>query len=135
MEIETLNTRTSLIKNKQAFNLSSFTVNLPTLIENMKHNHSWLKGDLISMILLNRTDKQILLTALHERTEVNFFKSKDSITFQIIEGKLKFYTRKESGILNKGQLLTLLENTEYNLTTIEETVLLLTIETGLLKTY
>ena len=85
------------------------------------------------MILLKSPDKQIVLTALHEGTEINSFQSNDSITFQIIEGKLKFQTRKESVTLNKGQLLTLHENIKYSLTTSEETVFLLTIANSTLK--
>jgi len=48
-------------------------------------------------------------------------------------GKIKVRTRKESAILEKGQLLTLYENTKYKLTTSEETVFLLTIAYGILQ--
>jgi hypothetical protein len=133
MEIETLNINPPILKGKLTRKLSNFTFDLPATIENMKHSHSWVKGELISMILLNRPDKQILLTAMHERTEVNSFQSKDSITFQIIEGKLMFHSLKESVILKKGQLLTLNEKVEYSLIILEETVILLTISNGALK--
>ena len=82
------------------------------------------------MILLNSRDKQLLLTALHEGTEIESFQSNDSITFQIIEGKLSFHTRKESVTLDTGQLLTLREKIRYRLTSREETVFLLTIANG-----
>jgi quercetin dioxygenase-like cupin family protein len=127
MEIETLNTKPSFRKDNRSLNPSLLTFDLPTLIENMKHSHTWAKGELNAMILLKSPHKQIVLTALHEGTEISSFQSNDSITFQIIEGKLKFHTRKESVTLDKGQLLTLHENIKYNLITREETVLLLTI--------
>jgi len=44
-----------------------------------------------------------------------------------------FHTRKESVTLDKGQLLTLHENIKYSLTSKEETVLLLTIASGVLQ--
>jgi len=100
---------------------------LPTLVEKMKVNQSWANGELNSMILLKTPDKQIMLTALHDRTEIQSFQSNESITFQIIEGKLTFRTPKESVTLDEGQLLTLHENVKYSLTTEEETVFLLTI--------
>jgi quercetin dioxygenase-like cupin family protein len=106
---------------------STLSYDLPALIEKMKHSNSWAKGELNAMILLKSPDKQIVLTALHEGTEITSFQSNDSITFQIIEGKLKFHTRKESLTLDKGQLLTLHENIKYSLTSREETVFLLTI--------
>ena len=109
------------------------TFDLPTLIEKMKQSQSWAKGELNAMILLKNPDKQIVLTALHEGTEIQSFQSNDSITFQIIEGKVKLHTPKESVLLDQGQLLTLHENIKYSLTTNEESVLLLTIANNTLQ--
>ena len=127
MEIETLKTETPFSKESGSHNPSLFTYDLPALVTNLKHSNSWLKGELNAMILLNSPGKQILLTALHKGTEITSFQSDDSITLQIIEGKLRFHTRKESVNLDTGQLLTLHENIKYSLTTREETVFLLTI--------
>jgi quercetin dioxygenase-like cupin family protein len=106
---------------------------LPTLIGKLKQSHNWAKGELNATILLKRPDKQVVLTALHKGTEISSFQSNDSITFQIIEGKLKFHTRKRSVILDKGQLLTLHENINYRLISGEDTVFLLTIANGALS--
>jgi quercetin dioxygenase-like cupin family protein len=133
MEIETLNTKAPFSKDGRSFNSSLLSFDLSALIENMKHSYSWAKGELNAMILLKSPDKQIVLTALHENTEVNSFQSDDSITFQIIEGKLKLHVRKESITIDKGQLLTLHENIKYSLTAVEETVFLLTIAKGTFK--
>ena len=127
METETLKTKTTLPKDKRSRNVSLLTFDLPTLIEKMKHNHTWEKGELNAMVLLKSPDKRIVLTALHEGTEINSFQSNDSITFQIIEGKLKFHTQKESVTLDRGHLLTMHEKIKYRLTSNEETVFLLTI--------
>ena len=86
-----------------------------------------MKWELDSKILVNRPDKQIVLTTIHEDTEINFFQFNDSVTFYVIDGKLKLNVRKESIILNEGQLFTLHENINCSLTTVEETVFLLTI--------
>jgi quercetin dioxygenase-like cupin family protein len=106
---------------------------LPTLVDKMKHKQSWANGELSAMILLKTPNKQIVLTAMHDGTEIQSFQSDDSITFQIIEGQLMLHTRKESVTLVKGQLLTLHENIKYSLNTREETVLLLTIASGVLN--
>jgi quercetin dioxygenase-like cupin family protein len=103
------------------------TFDLPTLIEKLKQGHGWAQGDLNAIILLKRPEKQIVLTALHKGTEISSFHSGDSITFHIIEGKLKFHTQKKSVTLDKGQLLTLHEKIKYRLISSEETVFLLTI--------
>ena len=83
------------------------------------------------MTLLKRPDKQIVLTALHEGTEINSFQENDSITFQIIEGRLVFYANKESVILEMGQMMTVQDKVKYSLTTWEDTVFLLTIASSI----
>jgi quercetin dioxygenase-like cupin family protein len=70
---------------------------------------------------------------MHGGTEVKSFQSNDSVTFQIIEGKLRFHVRKDTITLNEGQLMTLDENIKYSLTTQEETVFLLTISNDISK--
>jgi hypothetical protein len=103
------------------------TFDLPCLIEEMKLSRSWAKGELKNMILLNSPDKQVLLTAVHERTEIDSFQINDSVAYHILEGELVFRTREESLNLKEGQLLTLYEKVQYSLTATAETVFLLTI--------
>ena len=86
-----------------------------------------MKGKLDSKILVNRPDKKIVLTTIREDIEIDSFQSDDSVTFQVIEGKLELQTRKESIILNEGQLFSLHEKINYSLTTAKETMFLLTI--------
>lgn len=127
MEIESLKTGSSISHDNRSFNNSAFTFDLPSLIESMKQSYSWSKGELSSMILLKNPEKQIVLTALHKGTEVDSYQSKDSVSIEILEGKLKFHTRREEITLGKGELFTLHEKIKYSLKTIEETVFLLTI--------
>jgi len=120
-------------KDNLSGNPSLLLFDLPTLVDKMKQKQSWADGELNAIVLLKTPDKQIVLTAMHNGTEIQSFQSNDSITFQIIEGKLIFHTRNDSVILDEGQLLTIHENIKYSLTTKEETVLLLTIASGALE--
>jgi hypothetical protein len=115
-------------------NGSPLPLNLPGLIKKMKRSDAWANGDLNAMILLKSDNTQIVLTAIHKGTEITSFQSNDSITFQIIEGKLVFRSRKKTLSLDKGHLMTLHENVGYSLTTEEETVFLSTIASGVLET-
>ena len=90
-----------------------------------------MKGELNSKILVNRPDKQIVLTTIHKDTEIDSFQSDDSVTFHVIGGKLKLHTRKESIILGEGQFLALHEHVNYRLTAAQETVFLVTIANGI----
>lgn len=130
---ETFKANYFVYKENALLNPSLLIFDLPTLVERMKHKQSWANGELNAMILLKTPEKQIVLTAIHDGTEIESFQSNDSITFQIIEGKLMFHTRKKSVTLDKGQLLTLHENIKYSLTSKEETVLLMTIVSGVLQ--
>jgi hypothetical protein len=109
-------------------------LNLPELIHRMKTSDAWTNGELNALILVKNDNTQIVLTAIHEGTEITSFQSNDSITFQIIEGKLMFHSRKESLALDKGHLMTLHENVGYSLSTEEETVFLSTIASSVLET-
>ena len=122
-----------LLSDSESHSLSSVLFDLPALVEKLKLEQSWVKDGLKSMILLKTPDEQIILTAMHDRTEISSFQSNESITFQIIEGKLTFHSHNESITLDKGQLLTLHENIKYSLTTKEETILLLTIASNVLR--
>ncbi len=106
---------------------SSVRQDLPRLIRNMKLSRTWAGGDLNSMILLKGSGKNVVLLALHEGTEIVSYQENDSITFQIIEGSLKFNTRSTTAALGMGQVLTLSDKVRYRLTASEETVLLLSI--------
>ena len=127
MEIETRKERLPILHVRWPEAYPSKSYNLPVLIESMKRSQSWAKGDLKNLILLNSPEKQIVLTALHEKTEVESFQESDSISFQIIEGRMRFSTGQESLLLKVGQLLTLRDKVKYSFTTDEDTVLLLTI--------
>lgn len=119
--------RPRLLKDKRVRKFSNYRFDLTEMIDSMKLSSEWARGELISKILLNRSEKQVLLIALHQGTEVNSFQLKDSVTFQIIEGKLMFHCLKESVILNKDQVFKLDEKAEYSLTAMEETMFLLMI--------
>jgi quercetin dioxygenase-like cupin family protein len=68
---------------------------------------------------------------MHEGTEIESHQLNDSVTFQMIEGTLEFHTRKETVILNEGQLMTFTENVKYHLKTRKETVFLLIISNSI----
>ncbi|MBN2882196.1 MAG: hypothetical protein JXN10_01600 [Clostridia bacterium] len=106
---------------------SSLRQDLPSLIRNMKLSNAWTNGSLNSMILLKNSEKNVILVALHEGTEIISYQANDSITFQIIEGKMEFCTGKTSAAIGMGQVLTLNDKVKYRLTASEETVMLLSI--------
>jgi hypothetical protein len=133
MERETIDVRPELSVENEILDDSFISYDLPNLVQKMKRNQSWMKEELFSMILLNEPEKQISLAAMHPNTFIKSFQSNESITLQLYKGKLRFHTRKDSVALEKGQTLTLYEKIKYNMSTTEETILLLTITKNLLE--
>lgn len=134
MEIESL--RTSFLQNNKddrSDKCKLLAFDLPSLISKMRQNNDWANGELNSLVLLKSPGKQIILTVIHDGTEIESFQSDDSISFQVIEGKLRFHSRKDSVTLVKDQVMTLNEHIKYRLTTQEETIFLLTISNGITK--
>ena len=127
MELETVKPNLDKVKNNNSSDSRLLGFDLPSLIETMKQSYTWAKGELNALVLLKSSGKNILLTAMHGGTEILSFQTKDSATFQIIEGRLRIRIKKDTVTLNKGQLLTLDENTKYRLIAEEETVFLLTV--------
>lgn len=111
--------------------INSFsTSSLPDLIEKLKKVKNKSDEKPSAIIFFKSQKKQILLTAFREGAKLNSFQSNDSMTFQIIEGKIMFHTAKESLKLEKGQKLELLEKIPYSLTSHKYSLLLLTIVTN-----
>lgn len=104
---------------------------VPALIKIMKEEKSWKKGDLNTMVLLRDPDKKVILTVLHEKTEVKSFQSDDSVTFHVLEGKLQLHIRGGSVTVNSGEVLTMNEKTKYSFDTPEETAFLMTLQAGI----
>lgn len=107
---------------------------LPFLIEKLRNDSPKTKRKkLNSMILLKKPDRQIVLTTMKKNVEIESFQSSHSVTFQVVQGKLKFRTYKETVTLERGQVLTLHENVKYCVAAIDESVLLLTVSTAIFE--
>jgi quercetin dioxygenase-like cupin family protein len=101
---------------------------IPSLIETLKQDPSWSRRELSTMVLLKSPVKNIVLTLLPAGIEIRSVQLNDTITYQVLEGKLKFQIRNESVVLGKGELLKLNEKTKYLFDSLEESAFLLTSE-------
>lgn len=108
----------------------SSSFDIPSIIRDLKNDETWLEGELNSVILLNSPTVKVLLTILHEGTEVISYQANDSITFQVVEGSLVLHIRDASVVLSEGELLTLDEKIKYSFDTVEETAFLMTLVSG-----
>ncbi|HEX2934959.1 MAG TPA: hypothetical protein VHO72_06365 [Bacteroidales bacterium] len=134
METDVLEPKPSLKKGYSVYDSLLSTSDLPLLIEKLRNDSpkARRKG-LNSMILLKKPDRQLVLTTMKKNVEIESFQSSASVTFQVVQGKLKFRTSKETVMLERGQVLTLHENVKYCLAAIDESVVLLTVSTAIFE--
>ena len=62
---------------------------IPSLIETLKQDPSWSKKELSTMVLLKSPVKNIVLTLLPAGTEIRSVQLNDTITYQVLEGKVE----------------------------------------------
>lgn len=106
------------------------SIDIPAIIADLKNDKTWTDGELNSVVLMNSPSVKVLLTILHEGTEVISYQANDSITFQVLEGSLILHIREESVVLNSGEILTLEEKIRYSFDSVEETAFLMTLVSG-----
>lgn len=127
MKSETHQSNATILPGEKLSDDSLLSFDLPTLTRMLKFGNSWERGELCSKVLLKSPGKQIVLAAIPKGTEITSNKTDQPITLQIIEGSLMVKIRNENRSLIKGHLLTITENTKFQLASTEETVLLITV--------
>lgn len=100
---------------------------IPAILENLKKEQNWKKGELNFAILIKSPTVKVLLTVLHGGTEVISYQANDSATFQVLHGALILHIKEDSIFLSEGEVLTVDEKISYSFDSIEETAFLLTL--------
>jgi quercetin dioxygenase-like cupin family protein len=119
-------TESAMYNEKRALNSSDLSV----LIANLKNEETWEDGELKSAILLKSPAKKIILTVLHKGTEIRSYQSDYSLTFQVIEGKLKLNYGNKTFSLGKGEVLIMNERIKYKIESVEDSAFLMILASG-----
>jgi len=119
-------TESAMYNEKRALNSSDLSV----LIANLKNEETWEDGELKSAILLKSPAKKIILTVLHKGTEIRSYQSDYSLTFQVIEGKLKLNYGNKTFSLGKGEVLIMNERIKYKIESVEDSAFLMVLASG-----
>jgi hypothetical protein len=128
MKIEKYQFNASFLQAKESSDDLFLSFDLPSLIRMLKFSNAWEMGELSSAVLLKSPDKQIVLAAMHEGTVITSKKTDRMITLKIIEGSLMLEAGKEILSMDEGNYSTVTENTRFQLTSRDKTVLLVTVE-------
>lgn len=102
---------------------------IPTLLAQIKSEDAWQKGKRNATTLLEGNGLRVVLIAMRSGTLMKQHQTINPISFQVIEGRIKFNTNTKSVTLTKGQLLTLHPEIPHDLEALEESAFLLTLAT------
>jgi len=127
MEIETLEYNTLQYDN-QKLDASLININLSDIIKNLKVGLSFSKKNIITVALLNEPGKKIIITAVHENSDIQFNKSANSLKIQVLEGVLVFRTQNESVTLCPGMMLSVREEISFWIRSVEKSLFMVTLE-------
>jgi quercetin dioxygenase-like cupin family protein len=119
-------TESIMYKDRRSLNSSD----LEALITNMKNEQAWVEGELKSAVLLRSPAKKIILTVLHKGTEIRSYQSDYSITFQVIEGKLRLKYGDKTFSLGKSEILIINEKIKYKIESLEDSAFLMILASG-----
>jgi quercetin dioxygenase-like cupin family protein len=119
-------TESAMFNEKRALNSSDLSV----LVSNLKNEETWEQGELKSAVLLKSPAKKIILTVLHKGTEIRSYQSDYSLTFQVIEGKLKLNYGNKMFNLRKGEVLIMNERVKYKIESFEDSAFLMILASG-----
>ena len=102
-------------------------INLNDFKEQIKDEPSWKDSDRNAITMFKSDTFRLVLVALHEGAVLNPHTAKGVISLQVLEGKIKFTTDKETVELEKGQLLVLHEAISHSVEAKKDSTFLLTL--------
>lgn len=117
-------------KDEQLLDNLLVTMNLETLMAQIKVENAWKQGDRSSIVLFKSETMRIVLIGLHENAELTPHKASGVISVQVLYGEIKFYTGDQESILEKGQMIALQENVVHGVKALTESFFLLTLAIG-----
>lgn len=97
------------------------------MIEKLNAELPWVKGGLNTKILMKSPELKIVLVKMDKGTEIISSQKNQSVTFRILQGRLKLHIRNGSLTINEGESLILYEKTNYTIASMVATALLLTL--------
>jgi quercetin dioxygenase-like cupin family protein len=118
---------------KRAINAALVTIDLSSYMSQIKEETSWKDGKRNAITVFKTNGLRMVLIALHEGSEMARHTADGIISIQLPEGKIQFHTDQQSVELDNGRMLALREQIPHCVTTLQETISLLTL-TNTLKT-
>lgn len=103
------------------------TFDLASLLAQIKREAAWHTGTRNAMTLFKGQGLRVVLVAMHAGAVMPSHRTDNPLSFQVLEGVLKFSTDAQVCTLGRGQLLTLQAGIPHVVQAVEEAAFLLTL--------
>lgn len=95
--------------------------------DQIKDEPTWKDSDRNAITMFKSDTLRLVLISMHEGAVIDPHTAKGMISIQVLEGKIKFDTDKESVELEKGQMLVLHDSVSHKVEAKKESTFLLTL--------
>lgn len=102
-------------------------MDLSSFRKQIKQEQAWEKSDRNAITIYKNSGMRIVLVALHEGAEMKTHTAPGTISVQVLEGKIKFTTEKQTAEMGEGQMLALYAGIPHSVLAVKESVFLLTL--------
>lgn len=106
-------------------------IGIAELIQQLKEEVTWQNSDRNAMTIFKTNGFRIVLIALHEGAFMEEHVAEGMISVQVLEGSIKFSTKKVAKVLKKDDLIVLHKGLIHSVKAVKESVFLLTLTTSL----
>jgi quercetin dioxygenase-like cupin family protein len=103
------------------------TFDLMTLVQQIKQEEAWRKGERFTMPLFKTERMRVMLVALRAGTALSSHRADGPITVHLLEGRITFSAESKTVTLTEGQMLSLQAWLPHAVDAPEDAVFLLTV--------
>lgn len=103
------------------------TFDLRALVQQIKSEETWRKGERATMPLFKTERMRVLLVALRAGTKLSSHRADGPITVHVLEGRIAFSAESQTVTLADGQMLSLQAGLPHAVDAPEDAVFLLTV--------
>ena len=102
-------------------------IDLPSFIEQIKSEKAWEENDRNSITVFKSDKMRIIVGAMHKNTEMQTEHPDNTLSVQVIKGRLKVHTNESVIEVEKDQILALHEHIPYKIEAVKKTTFILTV--------
>lgn len=111
----------------RAIDAPAVLIDIPSFIKQIKKEKAWDKNDRNAITVFKTGKMRIILVGLHKNAEMTTEHPENVLSLQVIKGRIKLRTFKDSFDVKEEQVIALHDKIPYTITATKKTIFLLTL--------